>query len=198
MLRLNRFLLNIRPAFAIISAVAVSVFPLKFVIAWVMASITHELFHIFAICFMNIRIMRITLDGTGSIVETETMLPSQELICALAGPLGGMTLLLFARTIPETAMCALVQSIFNLLPYYPLDGGRALHCLATFLLGEHCANCITAYINIIIIVLLLAVSVFLQLQYHLGVVPLFVTLLLFLRNIKSNFTLQTAQSNSRI
>lgn len=198
MLRLNRFLFNIRPAFAIISAVAVSVFPLKFVIAWVMASITHELFHIFAICFMNIRIMRITLDGTGSIVETETMLPSQELICALAGPLGGMTLLLFARTIPETAMCALVQSIFNLLPYYPLDGGRALHCLATFLLGEHCANCITAYINIIIIVLLLAVSVFLQLQYHLGVVPLFVTLLLFLRNIKSNFTLQTAQSNSRI
>ena len=198
MLRLNRFLLNIRPAFAIISAVAVSVFPLKFVIAWVMASITHELFHIFAICFMNIRIMRITLDGTGAIVETETMLPGQELICALAGPLGGMTLLLFARTIPETAMCALVQSIFNLLPYYPLDGGRALHCLATFLLGEHCANCITAYINIIIIVLLLAVSVFLQLQYHLGVVPLFVTLLLFLRNIKSNFTLQTAQSNSRI
>ena len=198
MLRLNRFLFNIRPAFAIISAVAVSVFPLKFVIAWVMASITHELFHIFAICFMNIRIMRITLDGTGAIVETETMLPGQELICALAGPLGGMTLLLFARTIPETAMCALVQSIFNLLPYYPLDGGRALHCLATFLLGEHCANCITAYINIIIIVLLLAVSVFLQLQYHLGVVPLFVTLLLFLRNIKSNFTLQTAQSNSRI
>lgn len=198
MLRLNRFLFNIRPAFAIISAVAVSVFPLKFVIAWVMASITHELFHIFAICFMNIRIMRITLDGTGAIVETETMLPGQELICALAGPLGGMTLLLFARTIPETAMCALVQSIFNLLPYYPLDGGRALHCLATFLLGEHCANCITAYINIIVIVLLLAVSVFLQLQYHLGVVPLFVTLLLFLRNIKSNFTLQTAQSNSRI
>jgi Zn-dependent protease len=198
MLRLNRFLFNIRPAFAIISAVAVSVFPLKFVIAWVIASITHELFHIFAICVMNIRIMRITLDGTGAIVETETMLPDQELICALAGPLGGMTLLLFARTIPETAMCALVQSIFNLLPYYPLDGGRALHCLATLLLGEHCANCITAHINIIVIVLLLAVSVFLQLQYHLGVVPLFVTLLLFLRNIKSNFTLQTAQSNSRI
>jgi stage IV sporulation protein FB len=142
--------------------------------------------------------MRITLDGTGAIVETETMLPDQELICALAGPLGGMTLLLFARTIPETAMCALVQSIFNLLPYYPLDGGRALHCLATLLLGEHCANCITAHINIIVIVLLLAVSVFLQLQYHLGVVPLFVTLLLFLRNIKSNLTLQTAQSNSRI
>jgi len=196
--RLNKLQFNIRPAFPIISAIAISVFPLKFLVAWIIASVTHELFHILAICVMKIGILRIILDGNGTIIETESMLPYQELICALAGPFGGMLLMLFARAIPEAAICALIQSAFNLLPYYPLDGGRALHCLMAMLAGEGSANRITAYINIITLVLLLTVFFYLQLHYRFGVTPLFIILLLFLKSIKNNFALQTAQSNSRI
>lgn len=190
---LNKLRFNVRPAFAIISAIAISVFPLRFLIAWIIASVTHEAIHILAICVMKIDILRITLDGNGTIIETESMLPYQELICALAGPFGGMLLVLFARAIPEAAMCALIQSAFNLLPYYPLDGGRALHCLIAMLAGECCANRITAYINVIVLVLLLAVFFFLQLHYRLGVMPLFIILLLFHKSIKNNFALQTVR-----
>lgn len=61
------------------------------------------------------------------------MSPGRELLCVLAGPAVSFSLLALARFFPRIAICGLVQGIYNLLPIYPLDGGKALRCMVSLL-----------------------------------------------------------------
>lgn len=65
----------------------------------------------------------------GALIETHGLSLWGECISALAGPLGSFILLSFAQFLPMSAVCGLIQGLFNLLPVYPLDGGRVLSCL---------------------------------------------------------------------
>ena len=61
----------------------------------------------------------------------------REVVCILAGPLGGLSLLLLCRRFPRVAICGMLQSVYNVLPIYPLDGGRALRGILGRLPGEN-------------------------------------------------------------
>ena len=52
-----------------------------------------------------------------------------ELLSALAGPAGGFMLFALHPVLPRLATAGLVQSVYNLLPVYPLDGGRIFRCI---------------------------------------------------------------------
>lgn len=192
----NEIAFNVRPAFFLTAAIATVLLPFKWVLAWIMASAVHEAFHLMVVRAMGFRILAITLGGNGAVINTESMLPIQELLCALAGPLGALILILFAKQMPILSICALIQSLFNLLPFYPLDGGRALHNLMILITDEVRAVHITARINTVILILMGIVSVFLQIRFHCGIIPLCLILILFFGNRKSNYSLQTARSDS--
>lgn len=110
-------------------AVALLILPLRWLIAVLLAGAVHELGHFAALrlCGADIRDFRIGLGGAQMTVGQ--MGRYQELFCALAGPIAGLSLILFARWLPRTAVCACIQSAYNLLPVYPLDGGRAVRCI---------------------------------------------------------------------
>ena len=119
--------------FCIFLACALLLVPFRLVIAWLLAITIHESFHYLAMIFMGVKVNGFKLTSRGVKLYTAPMEEYQECICALAGPLGGFLLLLLKRWMPCAALCGFVQSCFNLLPIYPLDGGRAIRSLFVML-----------------------------------------------------------------
>ena len=110
-------------------AVLLLTLPLPWVLGAILAGAFHEFCHLAALIMTGTTVHSIHIGLRGAKIETEPMDPGTELICAAAGPIGSLFLLLFLRQIPRIALCAAVQGIFNLLPWYPMDGGRILRCL---------------------------------------------------------------------
>ena len=115
------------------AAAAVLVLPLWFFVSLVIAASVHEFCHYLALKVADVRIHRITIGPFGASMETEAMGPGRELLCALAGPLGSLILVPCFRWMPGIALCGLIQGSVNLLPIYPMDGGRILRCLLELL-----------------------------------------------------------------
>lgn len=112
--------------FWLVLALMSLLFPLRFLAGVLLAALVHECGHILAIKLTGGQILSVRLHGGGASIETAPMKPGKEALCALAGPgLGALTILAW-RIFPELALSGLVQTVFNLIPVYPLDGGRAV------------------------------------------------------------------------
>ena len=111
------------------------------------------------------------------------MPPGRELLAALAGPLGSAVLSLFAPILPRTASCAAVHCLFNLLPLFPLDGGRVLQNLLALFLPGHNAISVFEMTQHFFRLLLVLVCLLAGLRW--GILPTAAVLLLLLRQRKA-------------
>lgn len=177
---------DINASVFVLIALMLLVLPFHWIIAAVLAAAIHEFFHYFALRLLCVRINRLEIGLTGAIMDVEPMPPYKELICALAGPVGGLCLLLFSRWIPRISICAAVQSFYNLLPLYPLDGGRALRSCIRIISPDNeeklcsaiqmfCLICIslaaiyaTFWIGLGVLPLLFATSLWMKTKIHLA------------------------------
>ena len=94
-----------------------------------MASAIHEVFHMLSIIIFKGRIYDVYIDATGLVIYAENIPFPKSIICTLAGPAGSLLLILLSEYIPILSVCGAIQGLFNLLPIYPLDGGRALYLI---------------------------------------------------------------------
>ena len=108
----------------IVLGLAVLLLPLRVLLGILLAAAVHELGHLTAMYFMGVPVERIVLHPGGVRIEVGQMGPGEEVICALAGPVAGALTLFTWKWFPELAVAGLVQTVFNLIPIYPLDGGR--------------------------------------------------------------------------
>ena len=144
-----------------------------FVLSIFITVVMHELGHALAAKRYNIITKDITLLPIGGIARLEKIpeKPVEELIVAIAGPLVNIVLAVITGifiTIPATSEQLMAQlangvnannfflnfflvnfwlALFNLIPAFPMDGGRILRALLSFRLQRHVATRISARIG---------------------------------------------------
>ena len=161
-------------------AVLLLTIPLK-PLACILVSITvHELFHFLAAMILKIPVISIKIHVLRIKMTVNNMSNLQEMICALAGPLGGFFLAGIFHKYPLLSLCALLHSVFNLIPLYPLDGGRAMCSLIGLLFPREKSEWLCRLFQWMILSLLFAACLYGSYRYHTGA-PLFLLTVIILQ-----------------
>lgn len=147
------------------------ILPLQWIGAALLAALVHELFHVGAVRLCGGRVFKLRIGTNGAAMEIPPMRRPQELFCALAGPLGGLLLLPLTKWLPRTALCAAFQSLYNLLPVYPLDGGRAIRCICEMLFSPSTAQHVCVFLEYWICILLAVLAFLSVFVWHIGLLP---------------------------
>lgn len=162
-------------------ALLLLILPLKWLFSLIFAAAVHELFHYGAILLCGGRVRHLKVDMGGMLMEIAPMPPQRELLCALAGPAGSFLLASLIHRFPVLGLCALVQGMFNLLPVYPLDGGRVAACAMDMLFPQMVACKVSAWIGRICLAVLFLIGIWASLCLSLGMIPVLVPILLWMR-----------------
>ena len=133
---MGRIKLRVDGRLCILLALMILLLPLPWVVAAILAAGFHELCHAIAICLLDGEIYALRLEAGGIKMETSPLPPGREILAAMAGPVGSGMLVIFAPQIPRIAVCGAVHCLFNLLPLYPMDGGRILMNLCALHFSE--------------------------------------------------------------
>ena len=176
---------RISPAACITGALLLLTLPLPWLLAALTAAGFHELCHWAALRLCGVKDCRLHIGSTGAIMEAAPLSCGKELLCALAGPMGSLSLLLLARWLPRIAVCAAFHALYNLLPLYPLDGGRALRCGIRMLLPPKAAAVACTATEKLCLAAICLVALYASFSLHLGLLPLILALLLLLKRQKA-------------
>ena len=161
--------------------------PLKFLFAWVVSVFVHELSHYIAIRLTGGHIRTIKIKLSGIQMHTEPLKGYQELICAAAGPIGGLLLFwLGYKCIPMISVFSLIHALYNLIPLFPLDGGRVVRNLSALIFKNHSMDRFNIIFDSIVSFFLVAVVLLGMTRFSLGPVPLMIVLIMIFNNRKQN------------
>ena len=186
----NQPYITFSPGLYFFLALLILLVPLRWLGAFVASIAIHEVFHLLAIRCFGYRIRSVHFEMDGARIRTPPMALWQELICSLAGPLGGMLLLLLGRWFPMLALCAGFHTLYNLLPVYPQDGGRALRCGARLLFSEKWANAFCATVEYICFVGIVMLGLYGTFILNAGIFPILFAILFLWRSHKMKNSLQ--------
>lgn len=145
--------------------------------------LVHELGHLAALRSMRVTVREIRLRLSGAMIGTERMNYRTEQICAAAGPgasiLLGVTAL---RIAPHLAIVSLLLGVINLLPMYPLDGGRILRAALLIHVNPEQAERIGRVTAFVVAAGLMLLACWWTVYLQAGIWPIFAALILLWRS----------------
>lgn len=145
--------------------------------AWLMLfAFVHELAHIFTGLALKLkpRTLEIQPFGIGIIFESFNNTEKNKIIIALVGPITNMILAFIFNFINIKSQELIINSnillaIFNLIPIYPLDGGRIIKAIITLKSNEEISEEIIHKIsNILMISITMLTSILILLYKNIG------------------------------
>ena len=170
---------------AIVLLLAILLLPGKWLISLFWATCFHEFCHLLAIYATGRYWGRAHFGLFGARIPLPDMGRGAELLCALAGPAGSLLLGLTWPFFPRLAFCGIGQACYNLLPLYPLDGGRALQCALLLLLPPDRAYMAEKAVAILCKSALLLLCLYVTRHTELGLIPgLLILMPVFRRNFE--------------
>ena len=156
--------------------------PMHTFAAFLLSATLHELGHLTALLVYRIPIQQIRLRAFGTQIITPCISNAQELFVASAGPAVNFLLLILGiRKAPMLALVNLILLIYNLLPIFPLDGGRILRAILSLLLPYAAVHIAEQIISTLCTCVLLCLCAYLTCVWHAGLWPILLAAMLFLR-----------------
>lgn len=165
--------ITVHPLFLLVGLLSAVFGGLPQFLICVLTALLHECGHIFCAARMGFECAKISLMpyGAAAVCDVEGIAPKDEVLLALAGPAVNLALCVAAAGLwwffPVTY--AYTDSLFyanaamlalNLLPAYPLDGGRIARCLACKFLSPKKVNIILRCISVATVLALVLVYIF--------------------------------------
>ena len=162
-------------------ALGVLLLPLQWFGAMVVAAAFHEFCHWVVIRLLGGRVPLITVGSRGARMYMEGLDRGAGVLCALAGPVGSFLLVLLGHICPRLAFCGAMQGLYNLLPVYPMDGGRILRGLLSGIISEKRLVFFTKILHLALGIVMLILGIYATFCKKLGFLPLFLCIFLCFR-----------------
>ena len=164
--------------------------------------LAHEFGHIFTARAFGVETPDVTLLPIGGVARLARIpeKPSQELLIAIAGPLVNVAIAVVLMAVTATHLSSahfaamespnvsmvdrlaevnLFLAIFNMIPAFPMDGGRVLRALLTFAFGRLRATEIAAGVGLFMAVLIAASAIILPVVNNTPINPMPIVLAVF-------------------
>ncbi len=181
---MSRVRVYVQPGFFLTAAAGILLIPFRWLASWMIAAMVHEVFHLMAILICGLSVRYVTIGAFGAVISADIEPGRKMAVCALAGPIGGLLLVVFIRFIPRISLCALLQSMYNLLPIYPLDGGQVLAGLLTPVFSPKVMKIILSVTESVVIAVLTLAALCACFVLRLGTLPVIFAAALILKNKK--------------
>lgn len=173
--------ITIEPTAYLVAAMVLLCVPIPWVISWVIAALVHEAGHGLAVWIFGYRLQHIHVGSGGVALQTGPMASWKAALCSMAGPAAGFLLMYVCRKFALLAVCAFVQSVYNLLPLCGLDGERFLHSIVMIFGKNDLADRVCHMAGTLTMLCVVCLCAYSVLILKLGILPLMVVGLLFLR-----------------
>lgn len=149
---------------------------------FLLAMVCHEIGHLLIMYLTGVNVQEVRFRAAGAVIRGRFSGYRQEMICAAAGPffsfLLGFVCLRFA---PKLAMISWLLGITNLLPVYPLDGGRILRAILLSCMPEEKITPVLRSVTGVVCCLLMICACWVAVEWQAGLWPVFAALVVLWR-----------------